>query len=1546
MRSVLEILPTLLVPKLMAHRLAFAMVLFCTTAFSKTYLVDFNTSKAWRGVDPPAVDANGNRWNSLPDSISGSSQLNGLIDTKGGTSLIDLGFSTPFGMDSYNGPAGATSNPPTAAEIAATAIDAAALGALGVKEAAIDYIASESTTPTKDARFAIQGLDPLLTYTLVFYGSKKYSSNATTVYEAYTDADYTMLAASAKLDVCSPTNGALHNRDKVATLSSMRPSAGGTIYVRLRGSNGGTGYLNSMQIIEGSKPLDGRDIVFAGIKNPSTGAALSATPGGGLLASANQLEPNLRSHWYLLCRADTSVVWILNRASGQALRAPADTGNATLATWNPDDPRQAWKLESLSRAGVPVFRLRIDGTQAALTFSSNGSTPILTAVDGNSTAQDWTLPELPRGAAMPWKTYDEDNCLAVAAPAEVIRSAYSAGPVPLAAEAQKRGVVLLNGINTNVRWTAINAADAMTLRYSVEDGISGNLTLRILNGNTTVTTRKVPVTSAQAWVYFDGQGVEHQSPATGRTPAKRFNEARIKLVTPIAPGNTIEFKRESGDAMVWIDLVETETADLVSKPASPTHLSVKDAPYNAKGDGVANDTLAIKNCIAAAAAGSKCVYVPAGTYLLDSEIAIPPGVTIQGAGMWQTEWIFTRTATIAYSGQGLGGVSGSGSNTTLRDVYIKSAQSARSLGYKGIKGSWGTGSTIENVWVDQAEVGAWIADFTPNADLYTDGLMMRNCRMRNAFADGINYASGTRNSIVENCHIRGCGDDGIASWASGRTENKPTTRNQQFRYNTIECVYRAGGIGVFGGEGHKIHHNIIRDQVAGPGLRLNTIFLYESGILKGYPFGSQVVQFHENTLERTGSLSVFNEACGAIELQTWYSDVKNIHFSDIHIDTSQFEGIRFSKIGGVSGPAFGNILFKNLSFSSVPFGTLITPEAVGRAGFDESSASAGIAKQSSAFSVDGPPPPPPLITSFSPTGCPRGGTVTIRGYNLGTTTLVQIGAQRAASFSVLNDTMVTAVVPQTAVDGRPSITTTGGTDSASGILVITQGNSAPSISLGHSNAISLAAGIGVHLSANITDDGVPQPGNLTALWSVANAPAGALAIFDNSATANTGVSFSSNGTYLLRLTASDGQLQTMADVTISTGIANSGSGSDVGSVGLAGSSSEGGGVWTLSGSGADIWDSADGFHFRNAELSGDGFIQVRLLSQTNTDLWAKAGIMIRDSLDAGSSHVLLGTTVGNGLALQNRPSTDGLSIHQGLGTYTYPVWLRLVRTGATISAYISPDGINWTAAGTDVTPTMAGTVHIGLAVTSHNNGALSTATFDNLQGSGFGTQAPSVQAGADIQIALGSNATLNGTATGAVSTEWTKRSGPALAIPAPGSLQTTLLPTATGNYVLRLSSNNGQVRTFDELTVRVSAVATAMTQWQTQYFGPGGGSTGAWLADPDGDGENNLVEFATGGNPLAASASATRFMQGGTFSFRRRAGSGSGSAVEGYTVDGIRYRVETSPTLSPPNWQTGAGFLEQIGSPQPNGDGTETISIRPTGNISTGFFRLRIEAAP
>lgn len=170
---------------------------------------------------------------------------------------------------------------------------------------------------------------------------------------------------------------------------------------------------------------------------------------------------------------------------------------------------------------------------------------------------------------------------------------------------------------------------------------------------------------------------------------------------------------------------------------------------------------------------------------------------------------------------------------------------------------------------------------------------------------------------------------------------------------------------------------------------------------------------------------------------------------------------------------------------------------------------------------------------------------------------------------------------------------------------------------------------------------------------------------------------------------------------------------DIGGVGIAGSAGHAGGIYTVTGSGTDIWDMADQFQFVSRQITGDCDIVARVLSVENTDPWAKAGVMIRESLNANSTHASMVVTPASGVSFQRRASTGGNSDHTTLAGITAPHWVRLVRSGNTFTAYQSTDGAAWTTVGSQ-TITMASSVYVGLAVTSHNNTALATATFDNL----------------------------------------------------------------------------------------------------------------------------------------------------------------------------------------------------------------------------------------
>ncbi len=170
---------------------------------------------------------------------------------------------------------------------------------------------------------------------------------------------------------------------------------------------------------------------------------------------------------------------------------------------------------------------------------------------------------------------------------------------------------------------------------------------------------------------------------------------------------------------------------------------------------------------------------------------------------------------------------------------------------------------------------------------------------------------------------------------------------------------------------------------------------------------------------------------------------------------------------------------------------------------------------------------------------------------------------------------------------------------------------------------------------------------------------------------------------------------------------------DVGSAGVAGSATYTNPVFTVTGSGADIWDTADSFQFAYQPAGVNCTITARVISLSNPDPWAKVGVMIRDTLASNAANAMVAVTPGNGVTFQNRSSTGNYTGFQNTTGLTAPYWVRLVRSGSVCAGYRSPDGVNWTPVGS-ATVNMGGNVLVGLAVTSHNNGIAGTAAFDNV----------------------------------------------------------------------------------------------------------------------------------------------------------------------------------------------------------------------------------------
>ena len=207
------------------------------------------------------------------------------------------------------------------------------------------------------------------------------------------------------------------------------------------------------------------------------------------------------------------------------------------------------------------------------------------------------------------------------------------------------------------------------------------------------------------------------------------------------------------------------------------------------------------------------------------------------------------------------------------------------------------------------------------------------------------------------------------------------------------------------------------------------------------------------------------------------------------------------------------------------------------------------------------------------------------------------------------------------------------------------------------------------------------------------------------------------GTYVLTVQALDNAGATTMSAPVSITVLPPAplpapwTGQDIGIVGLAGAAAIQDGVLTVQASGADIWGGVDALHYVWQPFSGDVDIVARVASVDPVHAWTKAGVMIRQSLNADSAHGLMLVSPGKGLAFQRRVSTGGLSTSTAGGAGIAPAWVKLERRGNTILAYHSVDGTAWTLVGSD-TFTMPADVYVGLAVTSHDNEKLASATFD------------------------------------------------------------------------------------------------------------------------------------------------------------------------------------------------------------------------------------------
>ncbi len=422
----------------------------------------------------------------------------------------------------------------------------------------------------------------------------------------------------------------------------------------------------------------------------------------------------------------------------------------------------------------------------------------------------------------------------------------------------------------------------------------------------------------------------------------------------------------------------------------------------------------------------------------------------------------------------------------------------------------------------------------------------------------------------------------------------------------------------------------------------------------------------------------------------------------------------------------------------------------------------------------GSTPTPSFALSASPTsltitqGASGSSTITVTphyGFN-GNVNLSASGLPSGVSASfnpsgTTSTSTLTLTASSTAATGTVNVTIAGASGSLTGstrVSLTVNPVPTPNFSVSASPS-SLGVSQGANGTSTITV--TPQNGfNGNVSLSASGLPSGVSASFSpNPATASSTLTLSasstaSTGTATVTITGTSGSLRNSTSIALTVRliptIPSLWSDGDIGAPGLAGSASYANNVFTVSGAGAQIYGTADAFHFVYQPLSGDGSIMARLVSLQGGAGYVSAGVMIRETLSAGSTNAKTADWAGfKGIYFDVRTTTAGSTTEPGNVSVALPYWVKVSRSGSSFTSYTSLDGVNWVQLGTSQTISMAQNVMVGLAVTSGSNTALATATFDNVSVNSAAAPAPVITSVSATTGSIGSPVGITGTGFGA-----------------------------------------------------------------------------------------------------------------------------------------------------------------------------------------------------
>ncbi|WP_433378156.1 discoidin domain-containing protein [Streptosporangium sp. CA-115845] len=499
-----------------------------------------------------------------------------------------------------------------------------------------------------------------------------------------------------------------------------------------------------------------------------------------------------------------------------------------------------------------------------------------------------------RGANMPYDMYEAEDAV-VGGGAAVVGPNRDIGD--LAGEASGRRAVTLNTTGSYVEFTTKASTNTLVTRFSIPDSAGGggiDSTLNVYVDGTFL--KAINLTSKYAWLY-GAEASPGNSPGAG-TQRHIYDEASMMLGTTVQAGSKIKLQKDPANTTTYaIDFINTEQVSPIANPdparytvpAGFTHQDVQNALDKVRMDNTG--TLV-------------GVYLPPGTYQTASKFQVyGKAVKVVGAGPWYTQFRAPSNqdnTDIGFRAEGTANGSSFANFAYFGNYTSRIDGPGKVFDFANV-----ADVVIDNIWNEHMVCLYWGAN--------TDRVTIKNSRIRNMFADGINMTNGSTDNLVSNNEARATGDDSFALFSAIDAGGSDMKGNVYENLTSI-LTWRAAGVAVYGGYDNVFRNIYIADTLVYSGITISSLDF-------GYPmngFGaSPPTRFENISIVRAGGHFWGQQVFPAIWVFSASKVFQGIRVSDVDIVDPTYGGIMFQTnyVGGQPQFPVKDTVFTNVSIT-------------------------------------------------------------------------------------------------------------------------------------------------------------------------------------------------------------------------------------------------------------------------------------------------------------------------------------------------------------------------------------------------------------------------------------------------------------------------------------------------------------------------------------------------------------------------------------------------------------------------------------------------------